>query len=136
MITDLISALEDSATAWVYNLPTLSRDDTMPHVAANYQKVLKQAQRLPLRARRQLAETLLRPANADEQTILVSMRRFRREAQTRFQDLMDRNNEGQLTPKEREELKALVRATRPSCSSTPRLCSRPTARSCLPPPGD
>ena len=80
----------------------------MTEAARSYQTVLKQAQRLPPRARRQLAETLLRPANSDEQTILVSMSRFRQDAQARFQNLMDRNNEGQLTPGEREELKALV----------------------------
>jgi hypothetical protein len=108
MTTDLISTIEDSALAWVYNLPTMSRGDTMTQVTANYKAVLKQAQQLPLRARRQLAETLLSPADADEQTILVSMRRLRQDAQTRFQDLMDRNNEGQLTPTERTELKALV----------------------------
>jgi len=80
----------------------------MTEAARSYQTVLKQAQRLPPRARRQLAETLLRPANADEQTILVSMSRFRQDAQARFQNLMDRNNEGQLTSGEREELKAFV----------------------------
>lgn len=80
----------------------------MTDAARSYQTVLKQAQKLPARARRQLAESLLRPANASEQTILVSMSRFRPDVQARFQDLMDRNNEGQLTPAEREELKALV----------------------------
>jgi hypothetical protein len=108
MTTNLVSAIEEGSATSVYNAFLGSRDDAMTHVAANYQKVLKQAQRLPLRARRQLAETLLRPANADEQTILVSMSRFQQDAQARFQDLMDRNNEGQLTPGEREELKALV----------------------------
>jgi len=80
----------------------------MTEAARSYQTVLKQAQRLPPRARRQLAETLLRAANSDEQTILVSMSRFRQDAQARFQNLMDRNNEGQLTSGEREELKAFV----------------------------
>lgn len=108
MTTDLLSVAPDSATAWVYNLPTVSQGDPMPPVAANYHEVLKQAQKLPPRARRQLAETLLRPANTDEQTILIAMNRFRQEAQARFQDLMERNNEGQLAPHEREELKALV----------------------------
>ena len=41
-------------------------------------------------------------------TILISMRRFRQDAQARFQDLMDRHNEGQLSPSEHEELKGLV----------------------------
>lgn len=108
MTTNLISTTDDSAMPWVYNLPTMSRGETMTQVAANYKAVLKQAQQLPLRARRQLAETLLGPTEADEQTILVSMRRLRQDAQVRFQDLMDRNNEGQLTPTERTELKALV----------------------------
>lgn len=80
----------------------------MTDAARSYQTVLKQAQKLPARARRQLAETLLRPANADEQTFLVSMSRFQPDVQARCQDLMDRNNEGQLTPGERAELKALV----------------------------
>lgn len=80
----------------------------MTDAARSYQTVLKQAEKLPARARRLLAESLLRPANADEQTILVTMSRFQPDVQARFQNLMDRNNEGQLTPREREELKALV----------------------------
>ena len=80
----------------------------MTEAAISYQTILKPAKRLPARARRQLAETLLRPTNGDEQTVLVSMRQFRQDAQARFQDLMDRHNEGQLSSSEREELKGLV----------------------------
>ncbi len=80
----------------------------MTQAAISYQTILKQARQLPPRARRWLAETLLRPTNGDEQTILISMRRFRQDAQARFQELMDRHNEGQLSPRDHEELKSLV----------------------------
>lgn len=80
----------------------------MSLAASKCQDVLKRVQQLSLRAQRQLAEALLRSANDDEQSILVTMRRLHQDIQTRLQDLMERNNEGQLTPGEREELKALV----------------------------
>ena len=68
--------------------------ETRPHLLAH--------------ARRLLAETLLRRANDDEQTIVVSTRRLHPDTQRRLNDLMDRNNEGQLNVSEREELTALV----------------------------
>jgi hypothetical protein len=55
-----------------------------------------------------LAETLLRAASEDEQVMLIAMRRFGPGTQKRFQDLMERHNEGQLNPSERAELKRLV----------------------------
>jgi hypothetical protein len=75
---------------------------------ASYQTILAQARRLPRRARQQLAETLLRPAEADEQIVFVSMRRLQPEAQARFLQLMDGQNAGELKPKERAELNELV----------------------------
>jgi len=80
----------------------------MGRSAVAFRAVLKQAQQLPLKARHQLAETLLNPASEDELIFLVAMRRFGPGAQKRFQDLMDRNNEGQLSASERAELKTLV----------------------------
>jgi hypothetical protein len=80
----------------------------MTDSAANFQAVLRQARRLPARARRRLAENLLRPANTDEHTVLVSMRQFQPNTQARFQALMDRHNAGRLSPTERKELNTLV----------------------------
>jgi hypothetical protein len=80
----------------------------MSEGSASYQTILAQARRLPRRVRLQLAETLLRPAGADEQIVFVSMRRLQPDAQARFLKLMDRHNDGKLKPKEREELNDLV----------------------------
>lgn len=82
----------------------------MGRPAITFREILRQAQQLPLKAQRQLAETLLNPASEDEQVSLrvIVMRRFRPGTQKRFQDLMDRNNEGQLSASERAELKTLV----------------------------
>jgi hypothetical protein len=80
----------------------------MTQATRSYQSILKQAERLSPRARRQLAETLLRPADAEEQVIVIWMRQFGPVAQARFKDLMDRHNDGQLSAHEREELKNLV----------------------------
>lgn len=74
----------------------------------SYRTILEQARQLPASERQQLAETLLHPSNREEQIILVSIQRFRRPTQARFQDLMARHNEGQLSPKELAELKSLV----------------------------
>ncbi len=63
-------------SALVYNA-LIPRGDIMTQAAISYQTILKQARQLPPRARRWLAETLLRPTDGDEQTILISMRRFR-----------------------------------------------------------
>jgi hypothetical protein len=108
MATNIISAHAEEFAAGVYNKPSEVRGETMPQTTANYRRVLKEARQLPLRARHQLAEDLLRPDNGDEQTILISMRRMHQDAQSRFQDLMERNNEGQLASGEREELEDLV----------------------------
>jgi hypothetical protein len=80
----------------------------MSEGSASYQTILAQARRLPRRVRLQLAETLLRPAAADEQIVFVSMRRLQPDVQARFLELMDRHNDGELKPKEREELNGLV----------------------------
>lgn len=93
----------------------------MDRAIISFREILKQAQQLPLKAQRQLAETLLRVASEDEQVMLIAMRRLGPGTQKRFQDLMDRNNEGQLSASERAELKTLV--ARYSCpgKSFPKL---------------
>jgi len=80
----------------------------MTDAAASYPTILKQARKLPTREQRQLAEALLRPANGDEQVVLVSMRRLQSSTQAHFLELMDRNNAGNLTPKGLDELQSLV----------------------------
>lgn len=80
----------------------------MDRATIAFREILKQAQQLPLKAQRQLAETLLRVASEDEQVILIAMRRFGPGTRKRFQDLMERNNEGQLNASEHAELKTLV----------------------------
>lgn len=80
----------------------------MSQASPNYRKVLNQARQLPLRDQHQLAEALLRSANRDEQISLVPMRQLPWDTQIRLQDLMERNNEGQLSSRERNELKTLV----------------------------
>jgi hypothetical protein len=75
-----------------------------------FREILKQAQQLPLKAQHQLAEMLLNPPSGDEQVAfrVIAMRRFGPGTQKRFQALMDRNNQGQLSASERAELKTLV----------------------------
>jgi hypothetical protein len=80
----------------------------MDRATIAFREILKQAQQLPLKAQRQLAETLLRGASEDEQVLLIAMRQFGPGTQKRFQDLMERHNEGQLNPSEHAELKTLV----------------------------
>jgi hypothetical protein len=89
-------------------LLSLGKGANMSEGSASYQMILKQAQQLPPRVRLQLAETLLRPTNRDEQVVLISMRRLQPETQERFLELMDRQNTGELGPKDREELLSLV----------------------------
>jgi hypothetical protein len=82
----------------------------MDRLTIPFQEILRQAQQLPLKAQRQLAETLLRSASRDEDVTLcvVAIRRFGPGTQKRFQELMDRNNEGQLNTSEHAEFKMLV----------------------------
>jgi hypothetical protein len=81
----------------------------MSESARDYQSVLQQARRLPAKAQRQLAETLLRPKQPqDEEVMVVTVRRMDAASQERLQALMERNNQGELNPRERTELEALV----------------------------
>lgn len=80
----------------------------MDRATIAFRETLRQAQQLPPKAQRQLAKTLLRGASEDEQVLLIAMRRFRPGTQKRFQDLMERHNEGQLNASEHSELKRLV----------------------------
>jgi hypothetical protein len=55
-----------------------------------------------------LAERLLQGTVNRPHTVIVPLQQFDTDTQQRFQALMDRNNEDQLTPAERRELDALV----------------------------
>jgi len=70
---------------------------------------LAAARKLSRPSRRMLAERLLRDAAVQPNTILVPLRQFDTTTQKRFQELMDRNNEGRLTRAERAELADLMR---------------------------
>ena len=48
------------------------------------------------------------PSSIRETTILVELQRLDAESQARLDSLLDQNNEGRLTPAEREELQGLV----------------------------
>jgi hypothetical protein len=69
---------------------------------------LAAARKLSRPARRILAERLLRDTAVPSNTILVPLRQFDATTQKRFQELMDRNNEGRLTQAGRRELEELV----------------------------
>jgi uncharacterized membrane protein len=69
---------------------------------------LAAAQKLSGPARRILAERLLRDAAPQPKSVLVPLRQFDMATQKHFQELMDRNNEGQLAQAERRELDELV----------------------------
>lgn len=80
----------------------------MTESAGAYQTILRQARRLPVQARRDLAEALLRPARQDEEVVVVAVRRLDVDTQARLHDLMQRNNEGELAAEEYQELAQLV----------------------------
>ena len=88
---------------------------------------LAAVEQLPVKLQRQLAEQVL-VSMAQGQMIIVYLKRLSPADQARLQELMDKNNEGLLTPAERLELeelgarvdkmmlensKSLARATRP-----------------------
>lgn len=69
---------------------------------------LAAVQRLPRSARWALTERLFQQLTPRPHTRIVPLQQFDAVTQKRFQELMDRNNEGQLTPVERKELNSLV----------------------------
>ncbi|HXG91620.1 MAG TPA: hypothetical protein VNN73_04535 [Blastocatellia bacterium] len=70
---------------------------------------LAAAQKLSRPAQHLLAERLLQGVARQSHTIIVPLQQFDVTTQRRFQELMDRNNEGRLTQAERRELASLVR---------------------------
>lgn len=71
------------------------------------QVALAAAEQLPLEQRRELVEQVLVTTAAEEQ-VAVYLQRLPMATQARFQDLMDKSNEGTLTRAERKELERLV----------------------------
>ena len=73
-----------------------------------FQTALAAAEALPPSAQRRLAEYLLQRSEEISHLVLVPLRRFAPDIQTRFEALMEANSEGRLTPEERSELSDLV----------------------------
>lgn len=73
-----------------------------------FQAALNAAEALPPDGRRRLAARLLFATLPEDEFIIVPLRRLSASAQTRLKTLMDRSNEGKLSPPERNELVQLV----------------------------
>lgn len=67
------------------------------------------AEQLPVKLRLELAERVMESVKDEEETLFVRFRRLSAKKQARLQELMDKNNEGDLTAGERLELEQLVR---------------------------
>lgn len=81
----------------------------MTQIAKIMQNTLAVAEKLPLSARRQLAEKLLQQSSPNPYIIVIPFEQFDPTVVERLQYLMDRNNEGTISRGERRELAALVR---------------------------
>jgi hypothetical protein len=68
---------------------------------------LAAAQQLPPTLQKQLAERLIAATASEENTTIVYLRRHSPQKQARLAELMDKNNEGRLTPAEQADLKQL-----------------------------
>jgi hypothetical protein len=64
-------------------------------------------ERLSVRQQRELTAHLLKQAASDERTFILCLKRLSRQKQERLAALMERNNEGILDKREREELRHL-----------------------------
>lgn len=80
----------------------------MSVASKRFQTALAVAEALPPSAQRRLAEHLLQQLEKVTHLVLVPLRRFAPDVQTRFDALMEASNEGTLTPEERTELSNLV----------------------------
>lgn len=65
------------------------------------------AERLPLKLQRHLAEHLLAKTARKHTTVTIRLQRLLHEQQTRLADLMDKCNEGKLSPSEQTELTSI-----------------------------
>jgi len=68
---------------------------------------LAAVEQLPPKLQRQLAEQVLTSTTSQEDLLVVYLHRLPASKQTRLKELMDKNNEGQLTVAEQSELKRL-----------------------------
>ncbi len=73
-----------------------------------YQNALTAVEQLPAKLRIRLFEHVLTATEGDENILFVGVRHPSAAMQSRLAELMDKNNEGQLTPFEQTELKQLV----------------------------
>jgi hypothetical protein len=80
----------------------------MSVVSKRFQTALAAAEALPPSAQRRLAEYLLQQSEKVTLMVLVPLRRFAPDVQTRFDVLMEASSEGTLTPEEQAELSDLV----------------------------
>jgi len=69
---------------------------------------LAAAESLPPNLQRQLAERLLAANAQDERKVTIQLKQLSAAKQERLAELMDKNNEGLITPAEYDELQALV----------------------------
>ncbi|HKQ06037.1 MAG TPA: hypothetical protein VJ464_12955 [Blastocatellia bacterium] len=80
----------------------------MSQVTSALKEAIAAVERLSARQQRKLAAHLLEHASDEEGTFILCLKRLSRARQSRLADLMERNNEGTLGKKEREELRHLA----------------------------
>lgn len=68
---------------------------------------LAAVQQLPTKLQQQLAEQLLRELRPEKNTVVVSLQRLSRQKQARLARLMDKHNNGRLSPAEQKALQQL-----------------------------
>ncbi len=79
----------------------------MPQRNQALKVALAAAQQLPPKLQRQLAEQLIMTMLPDRSAVMVYLQRLSPRKQTRLTTLMDKHNEGRLSPLERKELQRL-----------------------------
>jgi hypothetical protein len=79
----------------------------MPQHNQALKVALAAAQQLPPNLQRQLAEQLIMTTLPDRSAVMVYLQRLSPREQARLTTLMDKHNEGRLSPPERKELQRL-----------------------------
>lgn len=79
----------------------------MPQHTQALKVALAAAQQLPLNLQRQLAKQLIISTRPDQSAVMVYLQRLSPRKQARLTTLMDKRNEGRLSPLERKELQRL-----------------------------
>lgn len=69
---------------------------------------LAAVEKLPVKLRLELAERVMESVRDGEETLLIRFKWLSAKKQARLQELLDKNNEGVLTPAQKSELERLV----------------------------